>query len=318
MPTTPTTRSRARARAPAASPAGRAPLAQSLGERVAALAGHLPAALEGDERGVHQARVATRRLREIVPIAVDAGSHRGAGLRRRLKRLTGALGPVRELDVAGALLAARAAGTAAPGVVALRAHLTERRLVALDALRAACDPRRAKRLLERLADLVRELERASRRGRGDLPVRARRRLARRVIDRAQVLGVAVSDAGAILVVDRVHAVRIAAKRLRYALELTGELKLVPTGAPLARLKTVQDLLGELHDLDVLRGEAARLRRELPPDSIVAEDLEQMSSALEADIRQLHARYLRGARGLAALTHRVRDRIAPCLDPSISI
>jgi len=292
-------------------------LAESLGGRVEALAGHLEAALEGDERGIHQARVATRRLREIVPVVVETRKGLGAKLRRRLKRLTRALGPVRELDVACTLLTDRAAGKPEPGVVALRAHLTEQRLAAFEGLRDAFGGRRAKWLLEHLTDVVRELERVARGGRGELAGRERRRLARRVIDRAQALGDAVSAAGAILIVDRVHAIRIAAKRLRYALELTGELRLARTAALVSSLRSIQDVLGAMHDLDVLRQEAARVRRDVPPDSIVAKDLERMSTALDADIRQLHARYLRGARTLAALADRVRDRIAPCLDPSIS-
>ena len=85
----------------------RTPLAQSLGRRVEALAGHLQAALDGDERAIHQARVATRRLREIAPIVTDQ-SGRGERLRRRLKRLTAGLGPVRELDVALTLVNGRA------------------------------------------------------------------------------------------------------------------------------------------------------------------------------------------------------------------
>ena len=138
-----------------------------------------------------------------------------------------------------------------------------------------------------------------------------------MIDRARDLGIAVADAGAILIVERVHAVRIAAKRLRYALELTGELRLARTASLVSSLRAMQDVLGKLHDLDVLRTEAGRVRAELPPDSIVAKDLGRLSDDVDADIRLLHARYLRGARALAALTDRVRDRIAPCLDPSIS-
>src|SRR5688500_9915781 len=248
MPTTSTIRPRraapsrkvrstpAKASAPRSSrpPEARPLLADALGRRLEALAGHLHAALDGDERGIHQARVATRRLREILPVVADTGTALGGRLRRRLKRLTRTLGPVRELDVADGLLTARAAGRPEPAVVALRAHLTERRLAALDALQEACDAGRAKRLLEGLTDLVREIERAGRRGRGELPGRERRRLARRVIDRARQLGVAVADSGAILIVDRVHAVRIAAKRLRYALELTGELKLARTRSLVSR------------------------------------------------------------------------------------
>jgi CHAD domain-containing protein len=295
----------------------RTPLAQSLGRRVEALAGHLQAALDGDDHAIHHARVATRRLREILPIVIDTQAGRGERLRRRLKRLTAALGPVRELDVALGLLNTRADGEPAPAVVVLQAHLRERRSAAFEHLREACDPGRARRLLSRLADLVRARELASRRGHGGLPNRERRRLSRGVMDRARDLGIAVADAGAILIVDRVHAVRIAAKRLRYALELIGELRMARTASLVSNLRAMQDVLGELHDLDVLRAEAGRVRTELPPDSIVAKDLGQLTDGVDADIRLLHARYLRGARALAALTDRVRDRIAPCLDPSIS-
>ena len=318
MLTTSTASPRRRRASPRATAADdRTPLAQSLGRRVEALTGNLQAALDGDEQAIHHARVATRRLREIAPIVIDTQSRRGERLRRGLKRLTAALGPVRELDVALTLVNARAEGQPAPAVVALRAHLAERRRAAFEHLREVCDPGRARRLLSRLADLLRHHELAARRGHGGLPTRERRRLARGVIDRARDLGIAVADAGAILIVDRVHAVRIAAKRLRYALELTGELRLARTASLVSSLKAMQDVLGNLHDLDVLRTEAGQVRGELRPDSIVAKDLRQLTDDVDADIRLLHARYLRGARALAALTDRVRDRIAPCLDPSIS-
>ncbi len=45
-----------------------------------------------------------------MPIVIDTQSRRGERLRRRLKRLTAALGPVRELDVALTLLNTRAEG----------------------------------------------------------------------------------------------------------------------------------------------------------------------------------------------------------------
>jgi len=289
--------------------------AEAFGRRVEALAGELEPALDGEPKAVHQARVATRRLREILPVALDTTSGRGARLRRRLKRLTRALGPVRELDVACGLLTDRSGGRPEPGVVALRAHLSERRLAALDVLHRACDAGRARRLLKRLSARVEALAQD---GRGAAPPRReRRRLARRVVDRACALAAAVDASGAMLIVDRVHAVRIAAKRLRYALELAGELALAKTQVFVARLKTTQDILGSLHDLDVLRIEAARVHASLPPESIVARDLDRIVAALDGDVRQLHARYLRGARALAALTDRVQDRMAPCLDSSIS-
>jgi CHAD domain-containing protein len=293
------------------------PLAASFGRRAGALEQHLPQAVTGDPRAVHQARVATRRLREILPMAIDVGTGRGARLFRRLRRLTRVLGPLRELDVALALLEARAVPRTAPGAVALRAHLTEARAAAFDALADAWDPRRATRLLGKLGRVREDLRRLPAADDGGLRPRRRRAAARAVLDRAAGLRRAVDASGALLVVERIHAVRIAAKRLRYALELAGELRLARTAALVSSLRRVQDILGDLHDLDVLRGHAAHVLREVPPDSIVARGLEAMIADVDADVRQLHARYLRAARGLVQLTDRVRDRMTPCLDPSVS-
>src|ERR1044072_4587644 len=59
------------------------------------LEGHLPAAIAGDDAGVHQARVASRRLREAVPVlAADTKVRRKA--ERKIRRVTQALGTVRE------------------------------------------------------------------------------------------------------------------------------------------------------------------------------------------------------------------------------
>src|SRR6187399_2031658 len=56
---------------------------------------------DGKVDGVHQARVASRRLREVVPVlGRGLDDVRLKPLRRGLRDLTRALGPVRELDVA--------------------------------------------------------------------------------------------------------------------------------------------------------------------------------------------------------------------------
>ena len=67
-------------------------------QRLSALSRTLPGARKGDAHAVHQARVATRRLREALPLVVPGKS--GKTLARKVRRVTRALGPVRELDVA--------------------------------------------------------------------------------------------------------------------------------------------------------------------------------------------------------------------------
>src|SRR6185295_16863731 len=58
----------------------------------------LNAVEQGDVRGLHQARVASRRLRELLPM-LQLDPDKTRKLARRLKKVTTRLGTVRELDV---------------------------------------------------------------------------------------------------------------------------------------------------------------------------------------------------------------------------
>ena len=72
-----------------------------LNQRLTTLVDAMPAAQAGDMRSVHQARVATRRLREALPVLrVSVDGDEITRVRRQVRRMTRALGPVRELDVA--------------------------------------------------------------------------------------------------------------------------------------------------------------------------------------------------------------------------
>src|SRR5436190_10097092 len=76
-----------------------------LRQRLVSLLKAMPAAQEGDETSVHQARVASRRLREALPVVgVSADAAAVDRAQRRVRRITRALGPVRELDVTLVLL----------------------------------------------------------------------------------------------------------------------------------------------------------------------------------------------------------------------
>ncbi len=74
-------------------------------KRSRALLKSWPGLLDGDDEALHKVRVASRRIREALPILVSGGNGKIKKARRQVRRITRALGPVRELDVALAALA---------------------------------------------------------------------------------------------------------------------------------------------------------------------------------------------------------------------
>src|SRR5688572_27940208 len=66
-------------------------------QRLLMLSKALPAATTGDVAALHQARVASRRMRAALPMVTTNG--RVKKIEREMRRITRALGPVRELDV---------------------------------------------------------------------------------------------------------------------------------------------------------------------------------------------------------------------------
>ena len=194
---------------------------RALARRVRALERDLPAALDDDVEALHRGRVASRRLREILPV-LGLEHPRGRQtplrkLRRRVRRLTSALGGVRELDVTlGILDAFRLAHPELDEVVSAARHTAEAdRRECREEMAGQVEEIRPPALFEELAHLADPAGRSSHASRALL---LRRRLARRV----DWLDTAVSDAGSVFAVDRLHQVRIAAKQLRYALELIHE------------------------------------------------------------------------------------------------
>jgi CHAD domain-containing protein len=268
---------------------------RSLARRLDALSKNLPPALTGDVEGIHRSRVASRRLRELLAVLAPA---KGAGDRKawrasatRVRAVTRALGGVRELDVAlellDEILAAHPALT--PAVIASRSVIDEarsvRRAQAHDEL-ADVDVGRLARRLEALVSV---------------PGDGRHRLASfglqdRVAENAGRLDAAVAAAGALFALDRLHEVRIAAKKLRYALELVEELLRVGTRRAVGRLRAMQDLLGRMHDLGIL---ADHVRRAGAP-GLGAVAVHGLLDVIEHEIRSLHAAYLARAGQLAGV------------------
>jgi CHAD domain-containing protein len=276
-----------------------------LRQRSASLLTVMPAAQTGDEGSIHDARVASRRLREALPV-LGAGNKPGAITRadRGVRRITRALGPVRELDVALSMLTEMEANGAAPGAIArVRQALTEERQKRRRQMLDALTPARLTTLRKRLGDVTQEPASAA-------AADAREEAALRAGKRARRLRVAIGKAGGLYVPERLHRVRVAAKKLRYALEIQRALARGRARAQLNRLKAQQDLLGRMHDLEILSQRTRAVRDALRPrDRDGVTELDGLVRMLEDECREKHGAYLRARPPLLELCDAVIDASA---------
>lgn len=262
----------------------------------------MPAAQAGDQLSVHQARVASRRLREALPV-LGARANAGAIDRvdKRVRRITRALGPVRELDVTLLLLAELEGKGAAPAraIARVRAAVTEERQHRRQDMLEEITPSRLNKLRKRLVKV------AAPDSQGAVPPDAIAEAAAQSAERAGRLREAIERAGGIYLADRLHRVRIAAKKLRYALEIQRELTRSRSMAHLNRLKTQQDLLGRMHDLEILIDRARGVQGRLTPrDRRGMAELDRLIRVLEDECREGHATYMRGRPALLKLCETV--------------
>ncbi|HUF23307.1 MAG TPA: CHAD domain-containing protein [Vicinamibacterales bacterium] len=277
-----------------------AALADVLLERAKDLTRHLASAIKGDVRGVHQGRVASRRLRESLPMAGRGAGQAAARARKSFRAVTRALGPVRELDVALVHLDTGLEGSRIPPIAIerVRAHVLAER------------ERRRERMLARLEridldEAIGRVERVAKaaEAQGVTPFSAAR-LTARVRDRASALAAAIDQAGTLYHPDRLHAVRVAAKKLRYALEVVASTGLADTAATLRALRRLQALLGDMHDYQILLEHVAAVRDATPKGTPGAAGLKAMAAAYDRECRKLHAAYLKQAPPLAATAERL--------------
>jgi CHAD domain-containing protein len=268
---------------------------------------HLPSAVSGDDHGVHQARVASRRLRETVPVLATGlkGSKAGKA-RRKIRRLTRALGTVRELDVTLGLLdeLARMDDVPRSAVEAVRAGVIAERDSGRESMLKRLNRVNVDKLHRRLASVAKALEASKDEG-------WREALGGRLVKRSGLLSEAIDAAGQMYAPERLHQVRIAAKKLRYGLEIASGIG-TKSAAPLVRaLKRVQDLLGQLHDLQVLLAHVAEVHAALTPGTgVTPHGLEALSRRIEGDCRHLHGRYVAASGALAGVPLRVTAVVLP--------
>ena len=220
---------------------------------------HWPGVRDGDADAIHDARVATRRIRELLPLlSAHFTPSDTEHLTAVVQKATGRLGRARDVDVVLELLTS--IETAVPDAAAEVAATRMRWLTVRDKR-----VKRAIKALERLevAHVLREASVTAGSGAPSM-ISIRRHasaagrwedlLASQLRERAGALHAALDRAGGVLFPNRLHGARIAMKKLRYAIEIsiaTGQRGLED---PVLRpLRKSQELLGRLHDLDVLSG-----------------------------------------------------------------
>lgn len=225
-----------------------------------------------DVEGVHDMRVASRRLRSALRDFAPylRRSKRLDAARAELKRLADALGEVRDMDVSAIAIEEMAEeapeGSAARIRLVAEARREERREASAELARTISDEAlaEARQLLTRglkAATAAAPRKRAKKNESGDDEDRptfddAGREIVARSWEELRELSAGLYRP---LKAKRLHKMRIAAKRLRYTLELYSAC----WGAEAKRLadeiSELQDALGEMHDCDEWMKEAgARL------------------------------------------------------------
>lgn len=256
---------------------------------------------------VHDLRVASRRLRafgvtfrELIP------AKKRERLERKLKRVTSAVGALRDLDVQLELVEKRL--EAAPSELDRAAlehlleHLAEQRARGL---------RRAERRLARveLDAISRRVWRASKAVSAELAERDAEQLAlsvlrglvedaERQLPSGHTPGTAADDRAAedraAEDPERLHRLRIDVKELRYALEVFEPVLGAKFDGLYARATALQELLGAYHDLVVLAalvGERSSQLRERRREAL-ARGLDNAYEALTAERQRVLERFLK--------------------------
>jgi len=229
-------------------------------------------------------------------------------LSRRLRKITVRLGTVREFDVLLGVIDELKETERFPKAALTRiaAEIAEDRSHARSRLLAKVQIDELHRVAAKLDKMARALEKA----RFPRDAGTRRRSWRWAIDarvarRASTLAAVASDAGTVYLADRLHVVRIAVKKLRYALELAMDAAHVKSSPDLKQLRRVQEVLGRLHDLQVLIDRARDVQAsQAPPDLTAWRELDALVVTLEEDCRRLHARYMHERDALLALCGRL--------------
>jgi CHAD domain-containing protein len=227
--------------------------AQFLRKQIKQLAAQDEGIREGiDLEFVHRARVATRRLRaglKFFDECFDARS--GKRWRREIRRLTRELGDARDKDVqieyVRGALAEIHQPQYVPGIARLLVTFEHQRESAQVRVLKALDRFRASRTAEEIAAAIKPMTVRESAGPSECVLKRAEEQIVAGVDDLLSYETSLADAAD---QQQHHAMRIAAKRLRYAMEICRGAYADRLDPFLASVKEIQGLLGEIHDRDV--------------------------------------------------------------------
>jgi CHAD domain-containing protein len=199
--------------------------------------------------------VASRRLRTFLPLCALCLSQKTCDRwRKQLRRLTGALSEVRDIDVQIACVEhvlEQASREERPGLERLCLRLQQRRHALHEPVRQAVERFTASQLAEEMEQTLMHLVHVSQASGADIPgpyvYRKLRKAVRARLKAFQRYAPYVQHPECS---EELHAMRIAAKHLRYILQACTPFYLDAVQEPVRTARTFQTLLGDIHDCDV--------------------------------------------------------------------
>ncbi len=209
-----------------------------------------------DVECVHQARVASRRLRAALRMFRDCFPVRKVKRwHKAVKHIAKGLGGARDLDVQIEFLChvldELSEKASYPGIARLMVRLEKQRERIQTEVIEAVDEFEATEVLNEMQAAMKPiLKKARRRGLGVQSSAACLRTEHHILDRLNELmrhHDSLDDPEAI---EQHHAMRIAAKRLRYTVEIARPVYADQLNEAVTVVKRLQSMLGEIHDCDV--------------------------------------------------------------------
>lgn len=202
-----------------------------------------------DPEGVHSMRVASRRLRSVLRDCMPYLRKRSlTSIQKEIRSLADALGEVRDQDVA--IMALEKIATHAPTKVspALKEHLNTRKEVREEARQELTSVLEKIEFEKLESSFMDDVDKATATNGTEITFRKMSRAI--ILDRLKELEKLSKDLFNPFDIETLHEMRIAAKRLRYALELFQQCWGNSLAAYAKRAARIQSALGDVHDCDV--------------------------------------------------------------------